>query len=34
MMTAVLLTVGALLVFLTGWNGGELVYQWAVNVAQ
>ncbi len=31
-MTAVLLAVGAGLVFLGGWNGGVLVYEWGVNV--
>jgi uncharacterized membrane protein len=33
-MTAALLIAGALLVLFTGWNGGVLVYEWAVNVAQ
>jgi uncharacterized membrane protein len=33
-MTAVLLGVGAGLVFLSGWNGGVLVYEWGVNVAR
>jgi len=30
--TAALLILGAIFVFLAGWNGGELVYQWGVNV--
>ncbi len=30
--SAALLILGALFVFLAGWNGGELVYQWGVNV--
>ena len=25
---------GAVLVLVTGWSGGELVYEWAVNVAK
>ena len=29
---AALLILGAIFVFLAGWNGGELVYQWGVNV--
>ena len=29
---ALLLILGALLVLLTGWNGGLLVYRWGVNV--
>lgn len=33
-MTTVLLTVGAALVFLSGWNGGVLVYEWGVNVVR
>lgn len=33
-LVAVLLVLGALLVLATGWNGGLLVYQWGVNVAQ
>ena len=31
-MTAALLVLGLILVFFSGWNGGELVYQWGVNV--
>ncbi len=27
-----LLAVGVVLIFATGWNGGLLVYEWAVNV--
>ena len=33
-LVALLLGLGALLVLLAGWNGGQLVYQWGVNVAQ
>jgi uncharacterized membrane protein len=33
-LTAGLLVLGATLVFLTGWNGGQLVYVWGVNVAR
>lgn len=33
-LTAALLVAGAALVFLTGLNGGELVYIWGVNVAR
>lgn len=33
-LTAALLVLGVVLVFFTGWNGGELVYQWGVNVAR
>jgi len=29
---ALLLVIGALLVLITGWNGGQLVYRWGVNV--
>ena len=31
---AVLLIAGAVCVFLSGWNGGQLVYQWGVNVVR
>lgn len=30
--TAILLILGAALVAFTGWNGGQLVYVWGVNV--
>lgn len=30
----ILLVVGAALVIFTGWNGGQLVYVWGVNVGQ
>lgn len=33
-LAATLLLLGALLVLLAGWNGGQLVFQWGVNVAQ
>lgn len=33
-LNALLLIVGALLVIYTGYNGGQLVYVWGVNVAQ
>ncbi|MGL4649543.1 MAG: DUF2231 domain-containing protein [Caldilineaceae bacterium] len=32
-LVTVLLVAGALLVLVTGWNGGQLVYVWGVNVA-
>jgi len=31
-LSATLLILGALLVLATGWNGGQLVYVWGVNV--
>ncbi len=33
-LVAALLVLGALLVLLAGWNGGQLVFQYGVNVAQ
>ncbi len=33
-MTAALLILGLIFVFFSGWNGGELVYQWGVNVVR
>ncbi len=34
LITATLLIAGVVLVVLTGWNGGELVYLWGVNVVR
>lgn len=33
-MTAAWLVLGLVFVFFSGWNGGELVYQWGVNVVR